>query len=29
LRDGLKKTLEYFSKLDLGRFRRPTENTLK
>jgi UDP-glucuronate decarboxylase len=29
LRDGLKKTIEYFSKLDLSQFRRPTENTLK
>ncbi len=29
LREGLKKTIAYFSKLDLSQFRRPTENTLK
>ena len=29
LRDGLEKTIEYFGKLDLSQFRRPTNNTLK
>jgi UDP-glucuronate decarboxylase len=29
LRDGLEKTIEYFSQLDLSQFRHPAENTLK
>ncbi len=29
LREGLTRTIEYFSKLDLGNYRRPTRNQLK
>ena len=29
LRQGLERTIEYFSQLDLSQFRRPTNNTLK